>query len=398
MAKSINTNARPKGPLAGVRVIDLSRLAPGPYCTMLLADLGAEVIVVGGGRSGLPVTELSRGKQFISLDLKNSAGREALHRLVKTADALIEGFRPGVADRIGAGYAELSAINPRLVYCSMTGYGQDGPRAREAGHDINYLAISGVLGAVGPKNEVSSPPLNLLADFGAGGLLAAFGIVTALFEARASGCGQHVDAAMVDGCLSMMAMHFPGWQTPVMPGRGDGLISGNAPFYRCYFCADGRQVSVGALELSFFKALWTTLNLGDIPDHMDMTTWPFIEQTLDRTFRSQPRAHWEAVFAGTDACVAPVLSPDEVWREPQNRHRHPDSCHSSVPAIPRFSRTGSFSGTLDRSDRSREVLASVGMTDDEIAAAVPSDPASAVEGLSWPPALRNSPLTSKLGQ
>ncbi len=398
MAETSNTNARPKGPLAGVRVIDLSRLAPGPYCTMLLADLGAEVIVVGGGRSGLPVTELSRGKQFISLDLKNSAGRDALHRLVKTAAALIEGFRPGVADRIGAGYAELSALNPRLVYCSMTGYGQDGPRAREAGHDINYLAISGVLGAVGPKKEVSSPPLNLLADFGGGGLLAAFGIVTALFEARGSGLGQHVDAAMVDGCLSMMAMHFPGWQTPVMPGRGDGLISGNAPFYRCYFCADGRQVSVGALEVAFFKALWTTLKLGEIPDHMDMATWPFIEQTLDRVFSSQPRVHWETVFAGTDACVAPVLSPDEVWREPQNRHRHPDSSQSNVPAIPRFSRTASFSGTLDRSDRSREVLASVGMTDDEIAAAVPSDPASAVEGLSWPPVLRNSPPPSKQGQ
>jgi alpha-methylacyl-CoA racemase len=398
MAESRTTNARPKGPLAGVRVIDLSRLAPGPYCTMLLADLGADVIVVGGGRSGLPVTELSRGKRFISLNLKSSAGREALHRLVKTADALIEGFRPGVADRIGAGYAELSAINPRLVYCSMTGYGQDGPRSREAGHDINYLAISGVLGAVGPKSEVSYPPLNLLADFGAGGLLAAFGIVTALFEARSSGRGQHVDAAMVDGCLSMMAMHFPGWQTPVMPGRGDGLITGNAPFYRCYFCADGRQISVGALEVAFFKALWNTLKLGDIPDHMDMATWPFIEQTLDKVFRSQPREHWEAVFAGTDACVAPVLSPDEVWREAQNKHRHPDSSHSSVPAIPRFSRTSSFSSTLDRSDRSREVLASVGMTDDEITAAVPSDPASAVEGLSWPPALRNSPLTSKQGQ
>lgn len=395
MLESTSNNARPKGPLTGVRVVDLSRLAPGPYCTMLLADLGAEVIVVGGGRSGLPVTELSRGKKFISLDLKSSAGRDALHRLVKTADVLIEGFRPGVADRIGAGYAELSALNPRLVYCSMTGYGQDGPRAREAGHDINYLAIAGVLGAVGPKSEVSYPPLNLLADFGAGGLLAAFGIVTALFEARGSGRGQHVDAAMVDGCLSMMAMHFPVWQTSVMPGRGDGLITGNAPFYRCYFCADGRQVSVGALEVAFFKALWTVLDLGDVPDHMDKATWPFIEQTLDEVFRSKPREHWEALFAGTDACVAPVLSPDEVWGEAQNKHRHPASSHASVPAIPRFSRTPSMSSDLDRSDHSRDVLASLGMTNDQITAAVPSDPASAVEGLSWPPVLRNSPSTSK---
>lgn len=378
------------GPLAGVRVIDLSRLAPGPYCSMLLADLGAEVIVVGGGRSGLPVTELSRGKTFISLDLKSAAGKSALHRLVETADVLIEGFRPGVADRIGAGYGELQAINPRLVYCSMTGYGQTGPRSQEAGHDINYLGLSGLLGAVGPKDEVSYPPLNLLADFGAGGLLAAFGIVTALFEARGSGRGQHVDAAMVDGCMSMMAMHYPAWKTPVMPGRGDGLITGNAPFYRCYFCADGRQVSVGALELAFFKALWTILDLGAIPDHMDKATWSFIEQTLDRVFRSQPRSHWTNLFAGTDACVAPVLAPDEVWDEPHNKARHPGASHHRVPAIPRFSRTTSAPRDLDRSDRSREVLNSLAMSESEIAIAVPSDLASVVEGLSWPPVLRNS--------
>jgi len=395
MSKFSDPEHRPSGPLAGVRVIDLSRLAPGPYCTMLLADLGAEVIVVGGGRSGLPVTELSRGKTFISLDLKNAAGKDAMHRLVKTADVLIEGFRPGVADRIGAGYAELQAINPRLVYCSMTGYGQSGPRSQEAGHDINYLGLSGLLGAVGPKNEVSYPPLNLLADFGAGGLLAAFGIVTALFEARASGRGQHVDAAMVDGCMSMMAMHYPVWNTPVMPGRGDGLITGNVPFYRCYFCADGRQVSVGALELAFFRALWTILDLGDIPDHMDKAMWPFIEQTLEETFRAHPRSYWSDLFAGSDACVAPVLSPDEVWQEPHNKARHPDASHTQVPAIPRFSRTPSLPRVLDRSDRSREVLKSVAMSDADIAQAVPSDLASAVEGLSWPPVLRNSEIASQ---
>jgi alpha-methylacyl-CoA racemase len=395
MSDASDPGHRPSGPLAGIRIIDLSRLAPGPYCTMLLADLGAEVIVVGGGRAGLPVTELSRGKTFISLDLKSAAGKEALHRLVRTADALIEGFRPGVADRIGAGYAELQAINPRLVYCSMTGYGQTGPRAQEAGHDINYLALSGLLGAVGPKSEVSYPPLNLLADFGAGGLLAAFGIVTALFEARASGRGQHVDAAMVDGCMSMMAMHYPVWKTAIMPGRGDGLITGNAPFYRCYLCADGRQVSVGALELAFFRALWTTLDLGAIPDHMDRATWPLVEQTLERVFRSQPRDHWAGLFAGTDACVVPVLSPDEVWQEAHNKARHPDASDACVPAVPRFSRTPSAPRALDRRDRSHEVLRSLAMSDGDIAAAVPSDPASAVEGLSWPPALRNSAIAAQ---
>ena len=277
----------------------------------------------------------------------------------------------------------------------MTGYGQSGPRSQEAGHDINYLALSGLLGAVGPKNEVSYPPLNLLADFGAGGLLAAFGIVTALFEARASGRGQHVDAAMVDGCMSMMAMHYPSWNTPVMPGRGDGLITGSAPFYRCYFCADGRQVSVGALELAFFRALWTGLDLGDIPDHMDKATWPFIERTLESTFRTQPRSHWSDLFAGTDACVAPVLSPDEVWQEPHNKARHPDASHAQVPAIPRFSRTPSRPRELDRSDRSHDVLKAVAMSDADIAQAVPSDPSSAVEGLSWPPVLRNSEIASQ---
>ncbi len=376
-------------------MIDLSRLAPGPYCTMLLADLGAEVIVVGGGRSGLPVPELSRGKTFISLDLKRAAGKEALHRLVKTADVLVEGFRPGVADRIGAGYAELAAINPRLVYCSLTGYGQTGPRSQEAGHDINYLALSGLLGAVGPKSDVSYPPLNLLADFGAGGLLAAFGVVAALFEARSSGRGQQVDAAMVDGCMSMMAMHYPAWKTPIMPGRGDGLVSGSAPFYRCYVCADGKQVSVGALEAAFFKALWTILDLGDVPDHMDEATWPFIEQTLERMFRSQPRSYWSDLFAGTDACVAPVLSPDEVWQEPHNKARHPNASDNCVPAVPRFSRTPATPRESDRSDRTREVLKSLAMSDADIALATPSDPASAVEGLSWPPVLRNSATASR---
>ncbi|WP_340107585.1 CaiB/BaiF CoA-transferase family protein [Pikeienuella sp. HZG-20] len=384
------TSTPPKGALAGVRIIDLTRLAPGPYCTMLLADHGAEVIVVGGGRAGLPVPELSRGKTFISLDLKSEKGREALRRLVATADVLIEGFRPGVAARIGAGYEELSAVNPRLVYCSMTGYGQDGPRAQEAGHDINYLAASGVLGAVGPAGDVSSPPLNLLADFGAGGLLAAFGIMTALFEARRSGRGQHVDAAMIDGCMSMMAMHFPAWKTEVMPGRGDGLIVGNAPFYRCYFCADGRQVSVGALERGFFETLWRVLDLGDAPDHMDVALWPEIERVLTRTFKSEPRAHWAELFAQTDACVAAVLDPDEVWADPHNRHRHPTSSSARVPAIPRLSRTPAMSRPLDTSDHSAEVLADLGLNEDDISAATPQD-AAAIGGLSWPPVLRNAP-------
>lgn len=389
MAETTHSKS-PRGALAGVRIIDLTRLAPGPYCTMLLADHGAEVIVVGGGRAGLPVPELSRGKTFISLDLKSEKGRAALRQLVATADVLIEGFRPGVAARIGAGYEEMIALNPRLVYCSMTGYGQDGPRAQEAGHDINYLAASGVLGALGPAGEVSYPPLNLLADFGAGGLLAAFGIMTALFEAQRSGRGQHVDAAMIDGCISMMAMHFPAWKTDLMPARGEGLIVGSAPFYRSFFCADGRQVSVGALERGFFETLWRVLELGDIPDHMDMATWPEIERVLVHTFKSKPRDHWAQLFAQTDACVVPVLDPDEVWTDAHIKHRHPTSSKSSVPAIPRLSRTPGVSGEVDVTDRSEKILAAIGLSDDEIKAAVPQETAT-IGGLSWPPVLRNAP-------
>jgi alpha-methylacyl-CoA racemase len=184
---------------------------------MLLADLGAEVIVVGGGRAAAVIPELSRGKTHIALNLKVPEGRAALHALVKTADVFVEGFRPGVADRIGAGYEELSVLNPRLVYCALTGFGQDGPRAKEAGHDITYLALSGVLGGMGPKGEPPEAPLNLVADFAAGSLLAAIGILAAVIEAKTSGQGQFIDAAMMDGTLSLMAMHWPLWRTP--PGR-----------------------------------------------------------------------------------------------------------------------------------------------------------------------------------
>lgn len=204
----------PGGPLAGIRVIDLSRLAPGPYGSMLLADLGAEVIAVTGGRAGQVPADFARGKRFVHLNLKHPASRQALHRLVATADVLIEGFRPGVADRLGAGYAELSQVNPRLVYCSVTGYDPAGPAAQAAGHDINYLAVTGLLGAMGPADGPPVPPLNVVADLAGGGLLAAFGICAALVERDRSGRGQQITAAMTDGVLSMMEMWLNAWRTP----------------------------------------------------------------------------------------------------------------------------------------------------------------------------------------
>ena len=236
--------AAPQGALSGVRVIDLTRLAPGPYCTMLLADFGADVIAVGGGRAGRALEAFARGKRHIALDLKTEAGRRALHALARGADVFVEGFRPGVAARLGVDYERLSALNPKLVYCSITGYGQGGPRAREAGHDINYIALSGVLGAIGPAGQPPQPPLNLVADFAGGSLIAAFGIVAALFEARRSGKGQYIDAAMIDGCMSLMAMHYPAWGTPILPGRGDGMLAGNAPVLSL-LPVRGRQICRG---------------------------------------------------------------------------------------------------------------------------------------------------------
>jgi alpha-methylacyl-CoA racemase len=367
--------AAAKGPLCGVRIIDLTRLAPGPYCTMLLADFGAEVIAVGGGRAGRALEAFARGKRHIALDLKTDAGRRALHALIRWADVFVEGVRPGVAVRLGADYATLSALNPKLVYCSITGYGQDGPRAQEAGHDINYISVSGVLGAICPAGQPPRPPLNLIADFAGGSLAAALGIMAALFEAGRSGKGQYIDAAMIDGCLSLMAMHLPAWRTGTMPGGGDGLLAGNAPFYRCYRCADGNYVAVGALECAFFRTLWHRLDLGDAPDHGDRANWPLIERALGDAFLTRRRDDWAARFAGSDACVTPVLTPDEIWDEPQVRHRHPQASARAVPPMPRLSRTPGVAGKTDLTDRSREVLAEAGLSPDEIDAALPAEAA-----------------------
>lgn len=387
-APAAHPDAAPRGPLAGIRVVDLSRLAPGPYCTMLLADLGAEVIVVGGGRAGVAIPEFSRGKRHIALDLKAPEGRAALKALVKTADVLVEGFRPGVADRIGAGYAELSALNPRLVYCAVTGFGQTGPRALEAGHDITYLALAGVLGSMGPRNGPPEAPLNLVADFAGGSLIATIGILAAVIEAKASGKGQFIDAAMIDGALSLMAMHLPLWRTPHWPARGDGLLGGGAPFYRSYACADGGHVAVGALERGFFEALWRTLDLGEVPDHMRRDLWPMIERTLTETFARKPRDHWTALFAGTDACVAPVLDPEEIWDDPHITARHAGCGPNRVPAVPKLSRTPAVAHPADLTDQTGAVLAELGLSPEAIRAATAPDDPGARSGLSWPPELR----------
>ena len=374
------------GPLRGVRVIDLSRLAPGPYCTMLLADMGAEVIAVSGGRAGRPVQEFARGKRFMSLDLKSDAGRLALHKLVSSADVVVEGFRPGVAERMGAGYASLSEVNPKIVYCSITGYGQDGPRAHDAGHDINYIALSGVLSALGVEGHPPRPPLNLVADFAGGSLVAVVGILAALLECRTSGRGQFIDTAMVDGSLSMMAMHLPVWGSKVWPTQGRHVLDGTMPFYRTYICSDGRFVAVGALEPAFFAALWKGLALGAAPEHLRVANWPRIEAALTAAFVARPRDDWAELFQGTDACVTPVLEPDEVWTDPQISSRHPTSGARSVPAIPRLSRTPAAARVYDDSDQTATILRELGFDDASIAAATLPTSGTA-PGLEWPPPL-----------
>lgn len=382
------TTRTKEGPLTGIRVVDLTRLAPGPYCTMLLADLGADVIVVAGGRAGVAVPELSRGKRFISLDLKSESGRLALSRLCDKADVVVEGFRPGVASRIGADADELRKRNPRLVYCSLTGYGQEGPRSRAAGHDINYYGLSGAMGAAGPAGDRPYPPLNLMADFGGGGLLAAFGIVAAIVERQRSGQGQKVDAAMVDGCVSMMAMHYPLWQSAAMPERGIGLITGSAPFYRTYECKDGRFVAVGALERAFFVSLWTGLELGEAPDHMVTANWPTIEAALAARFASAARDHWAAKFLSTDACVTPVLAPDEVWDDAQVRARLAPNAPRAVPIVPRFERAERRISEVDMSDRTEEVFAELGLEPHVVERAQAEATSVERTGLQWPPVLR----------
>ncbi|WP_255413952.1 CaiB/BaiF CoA-transferase family protein [Pseudonocardia sp. MH-G8] len=368
-----------------MRVLDMTRLAPGPYGSMLLADLGAEVIAVGGGRSGLPVPALSRGKEFVTLDLKTGEGRAVLQRMVAESDVLMEGFRPGVADRIGAGYAELSEINPRLVYCSVTGYGQTGPWAQRAGHDINYLAVGGALGTFGPPGGPPVPPLNLVADFAGGGLLAAFGVVGALYEREHSGRGQYIDAAMVDGVLSMMGMNLADWGGPSLPRRGEGVLAGTHPAYRCYACADGRYVAVGALENAFFTNLWQALELGPVPDHMDPEEFATIEVRLTESFRQCTMAEWAEFFSGIDACVTPVLEPHELAGSDQIAQRYPDSPTRSVPAVPQYSRTPAAAGPTETADSTARVLARFGIGDEDARKAIGSSTPDAVRGLRWPP-------------
>jgi alpha-methylacyl-CoA racemase len=321
----VSVSSDRSGPLAGLRVIELGGIGPGPFCGMLLSDLGAEVIRVdrpADAGAETPHPMLHRGRRSLALDLKAAAGADIALRLIDTADALIEGFRPGVTERLGLGPDICVARNPRLVYGRMTGWGQDGPLAQEAGHDINYIAIAGALGAIGPRDGDPVVPLNLVGDMGGGGMLLALGITAALIHARATGAGQVVDAAMTDGTAIQLAGTFGllargRWTDR----RGANVLDGAAPFYRSYRCADDRHIAVGCIEPPFYAELLRVLELAGDPlfaRQYDESAWPAMSARLEEVFAARPRDAWTVAFAGQEACVTPVLSLAEAASHPHN--------------------------------------------------------------------------------
>jgi alpha-methylacyl-CoA racemase len=343
------------GPLTGYRIIELAGIGPGPFAGMMLSDMGAEVLRVdraGSVREGAPPRStdvLGRGRRSVGVDLKHPEGREAVLRLVEKADALVEGFRPGVTERLGLGPEDCLARQPKLVYGRMTGWGQTGPYASAAGHDINYIALSGTLAMIGRLGEPPVAPLNLVGDFGGGGMLLAFGIVCGILEAAKSGTGQVVDAAMVDGAALLSGMIHGLRAAGIWGQRGTNLLDTGAWFYEVYETADGRYVSLGSIEPQFCDELLRRTGLADdvdgagpVPPQSDQSAWPATKERLAALFKTKTRAEWCSLLESTDACFAPVLEPDEAPEHPHNRERGTfteiEGVIQPAPA-PRFSRT-----------------------------------------------------------
>lgn len=336
------------GPLVGVKIVEFAGIGPGPFCGMLLADLGADVVRIDRAESvGSSRPDLAnRGKRSIGIDLKKPEGVEAALSLIEKADGLIEGFRPGVMERLGVGPDVALKRNPKLVFGRMTGWGQTGPWASMAGHDIDYIALTGALHTMGRAGEPPAPPLNLVGDFGGGALYLAFGLLAGIIEAKSSGKGQVVDCAMIDGAASLMTM-FYGMKAGGMwnNNRDDNLLDGGAHFYDTYECADGKWLAVGSIEPQFHAVLVKGLGLPDdaFPSYMSRDQWPDYSRRVAEVIRTRTRDEWMKVFDGTDGCVAPVLSMDEA-----PRHHHNAARKTFVEAFgvtqpgpaPRFSRTG----------------------------------------------------------
>lgn len=336
------------GPLSGIRIVEMAGLGPGPFCAMLLSDMGADVIRIDRPNNeslmGLDYDVMNRGRRLVQLNLKDPGDLGQARQLIDKADGLIEGFRPGVMERLGLGPDTFAQSNPKLVFGRMTGWGQQGPLSQTAGHDINYIAISGALGAIGPADKPAIP-LNLVGDFGGGALYLAFGLVCGILEARKSGLGQVVDAAITDGAAHLMAMmygmHAAGaWSDK----RGENVLDGGAAFYDTYPCADGKFIAVGAIEVRFQKVLLEAMGIDTalIAPQVGASQNGPLRAALTRVFATQPRAHWVALLESLDGCTAPILDMTDAPRHPHNVARETFVTHQGVlqPApAPRFSRT-----------------------------------------------------------
>lgn len=371
------TPTKAQGPLRGVKVLEFVGLGPAPFCAMLLSDLGAEVVRIdrphaGGGG---PAEVLARGRRSAAFNLKSESAVKACLTLMKSAHIVLEGYRPGVMERLGLGPEAALKANPALVYGRMTGWGQHGPLAHAAGHDLNYIALTGALDAIGSR-EKPVPPVNVVGDFGGGSMYLAVGVLAALHHARNTGEGQVVDAAIVDGAAHLMgAVHqldaIGMWSQP----RGENLLDGGAPFYDTYRCADGAFVSIGALEGEFFQLLIDKMGLSDHPAmqaQYDAKSWPEMRKTFEEAFASQPQAHWVDLLDGTDACFAPVLDTKAAVENPHMKARgvfvDVEGVRQAAPA-PRFSRTpGAIQGVAPvPGEHTEAVLQDWGFSDADIA-------------------------------
>ncbi|MDQ2679231.1 MAG: CoA transferase [Actinomycetota bacterium] len=373
------------GPLDRVKVVELAGIGPAPFAAMVLADLGADVLRIdrpkalrGEPRSN-PFDVLNRNRSGVTVDLRSEGGVDAVRRLAATADVLVEGFRPGVAERLGLGPDELLGSNERLVYGRMTGWGQEGPMSPRAGHDLTYLALSGGLAHIGRAGQPPTPPLNLVADFGGGGMLLATGILAALVERATSGRGQVVDAAMVDGAALLMAPLFGAWSSGFWNAeRGTNLLDSGAPFYDVYECSDGGWLAVAALEPQFYALLLEELGLADddsLPEQNDHARWPELRAAIGGAIRRRTRDEWAAHFEGSDACVAPVLDMGEA---PTHPHAVARSSFADVEGVPQPAPAPRFDRTP--TDAPRAALEDVDPTEVLTAWGAPSDVVDLVVG------------------
>ena len=374
------------GPLSGYRIIEIAGIGPGPFCAMLFADMGAEVIrveraqAVRPGASGTIMDVSVRSRKNIAIDLKNPEGVEALLKLVEKADAIIEGFRPGVMERLGVGPDACLARNPKIVFGRMTGWGQDGPYAQAAGHDINYISLAGALAHYGREGQDPTPPLNMVGDFGGGGMFLAYGVVCALLEAQKSGKGQVVDTAMVDGTAILMSMFWGMKQAGVYDEDrpGTNLLDTGAHFYDAYRTKDGKYVSFGSIEPQFYAEMLQKLGLENDPEfarQMDKSAWPNLKKRMREIIAGRTRDEWNAIFEMSDVCYAPVLTMSEAAQHPHNVARNAfldiDGLTQPAPA-PRFSRTVPATPTpgAHPGQNTREVLTAWGLPAGEVDALI----------------------------